>query len=601
MFRGNTTSRMKLITMLLTTVVLSMPSVGLTTAKPWPSVDDVEQRLIVRFRPGVWIPIGHSTERLLTTLNRAVDELHAQWGLSEIEHLTPALSQSNAQPLTQGRPSTSPAQATALWRAYGLDRTVLLRFARPINPPRLAALLMQRYPELIEYAEPDSIDQPSLIPNDQFFPLQWHLNPTVLSTGERSDIFATEAWDITTGQPDVVIAVIDAGFDLDHPDLRNKLFVNPGEIPDNGIDDDENQFVDDVTGWDFTRRDNIPEAETGHGTWTAGLAAMHTNNALDAAGVSWGSRILPLKAGDAAGIYISQQVQAINYAIAMMSHGVRVINMSFGGSSANQTRELALRAAQQAGLVVVAAAGNQGADNDVTPIYPAQYSMTMDNVIAVTATDRFNRRPFFANYGRSSVDLAAPGSSIFGITARAPIALGNETGLITWQGTSAATAIVSGIAALIYSRFPPLTPSQVKHRLRGSVDRLPDFLGRTVAGGRVNALRALELDDVPPAPIRDLRVLGPSEAPLLVWTATGDDQEQGQAMFYEIRYLTSPITPDNIGLTQQVPNAPFPQPAGTIEQLTIPRSLAPGRYYFIIRAWDNVGNLSDSNQVTVTL
>ncbi|MCS6806994.1 MAG: S8 family serine peptidase [Blastocatellia bacterium] len=593
---------MRITTILLVTMLLSMPHAGLTTAKPGPFIGDVDHHLIVRFKPGVWIPTVPLTKRLPTTLNRALDELAAQWGLSEIERLTPALSQpsENAQPLNQGLRLTPPAQAMTLWRAYGLDRTVLLRFARPINPQRLAALLVQRYPDLIEFAEPDSLDQPSLIPNDQFFPIQWHLNPTTLSTGERTDIFATEAWDITTGEPDVVIAVIDAGFDLDHPDLRGKLFVNPGEIPDNGIDDDLNQLVDDVIGWDFTRRDNVPEAETGHGTWVAGLAAMHTNNALDAAGVSWGSRILPLKAGDATGIYISQQVQAINYAIAMMPHGVRVINMSFGGASVNQTRELALRAAQQAGLLVVAAAGNQGADNDLTPIYPAQYSTTMDNVIAVTATDRFNRRPFFANYGRSSVDLAAPGSGIFGITARAPIPLGSETGHITWQGTSAATAIVSGIAALIYSQFPTLTPLQVKYRLRGSVDRLPDFRERTVAGGRVNALRALETDEVAPAPIRDARVLGSNDAPLLVWTATGDDDDQGQAMFYEIRYLTSPMTPDNIKLAQKLPNAPFPQPAGTVEQVILPRSLPPGTYYFIIRVWDNVGNHAESNQVVVT-
>jgi len=598
------------------TLLIALPSSWVTGAEPQSAASDgeyVDRHLIVRFKPGVSIPTNSLVQgQQIPRGNKVLDQLRADSALAEVQRLAPSLPMpvegvEAALSAVALRAPQSLQEAAAILHKYGQDRSVLLRFARPIDPPRLAEDLMRRYPDLIEFAEPDYIEHVTILPNDPRFNLQWHLQHRISDPERRADIRTPEAWDITTGSPDVVIAVIDGGVDTGHPDLVNNVFVNPGEIPNNGIDDDGNGFVDDVSGWDFVRRDNDPNDETGHGSWMSGIAAAETNNEMDVAGVSWSSRVLPLKAGDPSGILVSLQIQAINYAITMAPRGVRVINMSFGGSTPTRERELALRAANEARIVAIAAAGNGGQDglgdnNDVTPHFPSNFSLTLDNVVAVAATDRLNQLASFSNFGPESVDVGAPGVGIFSLTSRDPsVQLGSATGLFNGDGTSPAAAIVSGLAALIYSEFPDITPLQVKQRLRGCVDRLPSLLPLTVSGGRVNAFWALERDDVAPAPITDLRVVPSSSPVTLTWTATGDDGQEGRAMFYEIRYLTTPITPSNFRFTQKVTNLPFPQSAGATETLVVPRGLSPRTYYFLIRVFDNVGNVAESNQVEVVI
>jgi subtilisin family serine protease len=594
---------------------MAMPSLWATGAgrpQAVSSSEYIDHHLIVRFKPGVPIPTNSLVPAQQVPFgNKVLNELKAHMALTEVERLAPHLP-----PSTEGSPAAlrpvakrapqSLQDVAAIFHKYGQDRSVLLRFAQPIDPVRLAENLMRQYPDFIEFAEPDYIEPVAIVPNDPRFRVQWYLRHRV-SDQRRADIRAAEAWDITTGSPDVVIAVIDTGVDTSHPDLVNNVFVNPDEIPNNIIDDDGNGFVDDVSGWDFTRGDNEPDDETGHGTWMSGVAAAATNNTLDVAGVSWSSRILPLKAGDPSGIFVSWQIQAINYAIAMAPHGVRVINMSFGGSTPSREREMALRAANDARIVVIAAAGNGGQDqigdnNDLAPFYPANFSLTLDNVVAVAATDSANRLSSFSNFGRESVDVAAPGEDILSLTSRnSLLQLGSASGLLIGNGTSPATAIVSGVAALIYSAFPDITPGEVKQRLRGCVDRVGTLLETTVAGGRVNAFRALERDEIAPAPISDLRVAPGSSPVTLTWTATGDDGQQGQAAFYEIRYWTTPITAANSGSAPTVINVLFPQPAGTTETMAVPAELSSGTYYFLIRVLDNVGNVAESNQLEVTI
>ncbi|MBI3951217.1 MAG: S8 family serine peptidase [Acidobacteria bacterium] len=606
---------MRLLVIWLTALLLTIPSFWITRAALLPvtrSGDDANHHLIVRFKPGVsLLPANLVQAQRVQFGNALLDELRADMALAEVERLSPDLPSVEevevARDTVAPRPPQSLEEAAAILHKYGQDRTVLLRFDRPINPLRLAQQLMRQYPDLIELAEPDSLEPYAVVPNDQFFNVQWHLQQRTSSEDRRADIRTAEAWDITTGSPDVVIAVIDSGLDAGHPDIANKIFINPGEIPNNLIDDDHNGFIDDVSGWDFVRRDKTPNDETGHGTWMAGIAAGATNNARDAAGVSWSSPVLPLKAGDIAGIYVSAQIQAINYAITMAPRGVRVINMSFGGSSPNQTREAALRAANEAGIVAIAAAGNGGQDglgdnNDIVPHYPSGFSLTLDNVVAVAAIDRSNSLASFSNFGLETVDVGSPGVNVFGITSRdTSVFLGRPNGVVSESGTSPATAIVSGLAALIYSEFPDSTPLQVKQRLRGGVDRLPALLATTVSGGRVNAFRSLEHDEMAPASITDLRVVEGSSPTTLTWTATGDDGQEGQATLYEIRFMTTPNPASNFKLGQKVTGVPFPQPAGTTEMLAIPKGLSHGTYYFMIRVFDNVGNTTDSNQVQVTI
>lgn len=576
-------------------------------------VEYADDHLIVCFARQAPVPADvRVSAPMAAFVNPVLRDLKLRASLMEVERLIPlgGAVQSSRSP---DRPTLAPpppaVQAAArLFRKYGLDRLFLLRFARPIDPQRLAEKLMRQYPDIVEYAEPDYIRHLTIIPNDRLFRFQWHLKHRIADVSRRADIRAPEAWDITTGDPDVVIAVIDSGLDLTHPDMEGKLFVNPGEIPNNRRDDDGNGFVDDVSGWDFMRRDPQPDDENGHGTWMSSIAAAATNNARDVAGVSWGSRVLPLKVADASGsVFVSLEVQAIAYATMMAAHGVRVINMSFGGSGRSRSVEQALRAAGEAGIIAMAAAGNGGEDgigddNDSAAFYPANYSLTLENVVSVASTDRFNRLSRFSNFGRQSVDVGAPGEGIFGLTVRdASAELGSADGILSGLGTSPATAITSGVAALIYSAFPEITPAQVKARLRGCVDRFDTLLDTTFSGGRINAERALEDDRIPPAPITDFHVVEGSSPLTLAWTATGDDGREGQATFYDVRFLTAPITPSNLRFAQRIEDVRFPQPAGTPETLTVPEGLLPRTYYFLIRVFDNVGHMAESNQLEVTI
>ncbi len=534
-------------------------------------------------------------------------ELAATAGVREVVRLAPLLPRPTGRPqrseaLRQQAPR-SPEEVALLLERHGLDRLVLLRFVRPIDPVRMAEDLKRRYPTEIEFAEPDLILRLHLIPNDPLFGLQWHLRDRNILPERRADIWAPEAWDITTGSSEVVVAVIDSGLDATHPDLARKLFVNPAEIPGNGVDDDRNGFVDDVSGWDFIRDDNNPDDENGHGTWVSSLIAAETNNALDIAGVSWGSRLLPLKAGDAQGnILLSAAIRAVNYATAMAPSGVRVLNMSFGGQGTSVGFERALQAANEAQILAVASAGNESQDTDRNPSLPSSLTTRLDNLVAVAATDRFNGLAYFSNYGRLSVDVGAPGVGILGLTVRNPAAeLGRSSGTLSANGTSAAAPLVSGIAALIYSAYPESRPIQVKIRILANADRFPELAEKLVSGGRANAFRALERDEIAPAPIADLRLVRDGTALVLTWTAPGDDGMFGQAAFYDIRYSVSPITASTLRFATREKDPPRPQPAGTNETWPLPRDLPPRTYYFLIRVFDNAGNMAESNQVEVTI
>ncbi len=567
----------------------------------------VSTHLIVGFRPGVQLPT-EATVAAEEQPEKLFQDLVRTNGLREIARLVPTLplprDRQRASEALARRAPRSLSEAALLLERHGLDRMAVLRFTRPIDPRRLAETLLRRYPTVIEFAEPDYVLRSHIVPNDPLFSFQWYLRDRQVFPERRADIWAPEAWDLTTGRSDVVIAVIDTGVDTTHPDLVRKLFVNPGEIPNNGVDDDGNGFVDDVSGWDFLRRDNDPDDENGHGTWMSSLAAAETNNALDIAGVSWASRILPLKAGDERGNFqLSNIIRAVSYAVMMAQFGVRVINMSFGGVGASQQGlERALAAANDARIIAIAAAGNDGQNNDVTSWFPSDLTTRLDNVVAVAATDRFNQLASFSNYGRVSVDVGAPGVAILGLTTRNPSAeLGRSDGLITGNGTSQATAIVSGVAALIYSAYPESTPIQVKVRLLANADQIPELVGKLVAGGRVNAFRALDRDEVPPAPITDLRLLSNVTPLALTWTATGDDGHVGRAAFYDIRYSVSPITASTLRFAVRVKDPPRPQPAGTGETWAIPLNLPSRTYYFLIRVFDNAGNMAESNQVEITV
>jgi|GEM_PF-1571462 len=292
------------------------------------------------------------------------------------------------------------------------------------------AIAKYRQDPAVEYAEPNYIYELAGVPNDPLFSQLWGLHNTGQTvrgvTGTAgADIHAVEAWDITTGSPNVIIAVIDTGIAYDHPDLAPNMWTNPGEIPNNGFDDDSNGYVDDYYGYDFFNDDGHPmdvvhpAGKIGHGTSLAGTIAAAGNNSIGVTGVMQTARLMALKAGDGwggVGVTSATFLPAGNYAIAK---GARVINASFGrlGGPCSAAEYNMLSAANAAGIMVLAAAGNDSHSNDITPWYPAQYSAdtacgpALPNVIAVAATDQFDHLASFSNFGPTSVQIASPGTA----------------------------------------------------------------------------------------------------------------------------------------------------------------------------------------------
>jgi len=351
----------------------------------------------------------------------------------------------------------------------------------------------------VEYAEPNYIYRASGVPDDPQFSELWGMNNTGQTGGANdADLDAPEAWDIQTGSDSTLIAVIDTGVDYNHPDLAANIWTNPGEIPNNGIDDDNNGYVDDIHGWDFVNNDNEPLDDNLHGTHVAGTVGAIGNNGVGVAGVNWRTKIMALKflSGDGSGT-LANAISAIIYGANMKA---RVMNNSWGGGGVSQALLDAINYANNAGSLFVAAAGNDGNDNDQTPNYPSNYDAP--NVLAVAAIDHKGDLAIFgsggggicgcqnniiglpgSNFGATTVDLAAPGKDIL---STAP-----NNGYQKLSGTSMATPHVAGVAGLVFSQFPSWTHLQVKDRLLTTVEVSTALQGKIVTGGRVNAQRAL--------------------------------------------------------------------------------------------------------------
>ncbi|MDX2035318.1 MAG: S8 family serine peptidase [Isosphaeraceae bacterium] len=331
--------------------------------------------------------------------------------------------------------------------------------------------------------EPDYLVSVARTPND----------PQFGSLYGMTKIAAPAAWDIQTGNGRTVVAVIDTGVDYTHPDLAANIWRNSDEVAGNGIDDDGNGFIDDLRGWDFVTNDNDPMDDNGHGTHVAGTIGAVGNNGVGVAGVAWTTTIMPLKFLDASGSgSLSAAVRAIDYAV---QNGARVSNNSWGSSGTSSTLGSAIQRAQTAGHIFVAAAGNSNQDNDVSASYPANYSRTYDNVVAVAAVDSNDNRAGFSSYGDQSVSLAAPGVSTLSTWP------GNRYASLS--GTSMATPHVAGAIALLWDQNPSLTYQEVIAKLESSVDVLPQLTGLVKTNGRLNVARMLQNAGDPPPPPAD--------------------------------------------------------------------------------------------------
>lgn len=347
---------------------------------------------------------------------------------------------------------------------------VLLQIPRPESPTAIDEWQSRLRAAGFPSAGPDFIQRHCAIttPNDPDFPQLWGLHNTAQSSGTNdADIDAPEAWSITTGNSNVIVAVVDSGADLTHPDLAANLWTNS----------------QGKHGYDYLDRDDDPSdsGAVGHGTHVAGTIAAVGNNGVGVCGVAWNAKIMVLRFLSGNGGATSDAISCIRYAV---DNGAKIINNSWGGNSgsAGDALNQEITRARNLGVLFVAAAGNDGTNNDISPFYPANYSA--DNIITVAATDRNDALASFSNFSSTKVHLAAPGKDI-----RSTWLSG---GYNTVSGTSMAAPHVSGAAALLLAANPALTYGQLRERLLARSDAIPALSGKVSSGRRLNVLNAVE-------------------------------------------------------------------------------------------------------------
>jgi len=358
----------------------------------------------------------------------------------------------------------------------GLDRIYSIKYDGSADPLIISKKLGQF--DGIEYAEPRYIYRVDYTPNDPSFGSQSYLN----------QVKATQAWDISKGDSSVVIGIIDTGVYWTHPDLGPNIWINNNEIPNNGIDDDNNGYIDDIRGWDFGGLNGTPDNDPRedapyHGTHVAGIASAATDNGIGVAGAGFKCKIMAVKTTrddkkdpSSGSPYIWYGYEGIVYAA---DNGAQVINCSWGGSGFSQFGQDIINYATMKGALVVAAAGNS---NSASDHFPSGYK----NALSVTAVTFDDRKASYSNYGYS-IDVSAPGSSLYNTWSTNTYAF--------LSGTSMASPLVAGIAGLVKARYPNLTPEQLGEKIRVSCDDnySVNTLYRYMLGkGRVNAWKALQ-------------------------------------------------------------------------------------------------------------
>ncbi len=355
----------------------------------------------------------------------------------------------------------------------------------------------------VSFASPNRIHQyDATFPDDQLFPVQWALHNLGLTGGlPDADVDAPEAWDTFTGSKSVVVAVMDSGVDYLHVDLDDNMWHNPGEIPGDGIDNDNNGYVDDIYGISpgSGPTDVDPMDVLGHGTHVSGLIGAEGNNGIGVTGVNWDVQIMAIRVGDAAGPTDAGVLAGITYATMMREqYGINVVssNHSYGlGPIGNPLHEAAIQAHIDSGIVFVTSAGNDDENIDFLPSYPASYDL--DGIITVAATGPTDVRASYSNFGQISVDLAAPGGDGAegdpeSMWSTWPPGLDPFTPYNAISGTSMASPMVAGAVALVRGLAPELSPIEAKDIILSTVDPLPSLRGITVTGGRLNIDKAID-------------------------------------------------------------------------------------------------------------
>lgn len=498
-----------------TQVVILALALMLLTILPTPQVSAVKPsrrdsgrapgEIIIKLKEGATSSDQAARQDQLMRLARSVSEGSHRLATRSIEPI--------AQPVTDQRLS-------AIISRRGLDRTFVLKLDPASDIDSIISDLKDD--PAIEYAEPNyRVETGALIPNDSHFGRQWALrNLGIGVDGQPSyldaDIKATSAWEVTVGSPEVIVAVTDTGMDLTHPDLEANVYRNPGEVPGNGIDDDRNGFVDDVHGYNVAEQNTDLSDVTGHGTQMSGIIAAGLNNGVGISGVSQ-SKILTVKffrrTGPDPGDFDATVADAARALLYSVAAGAHIINASWRTllipgdvpASVAQSLKDAVSATNDAGALLVCIAGNDGFNNDFSKVYPGSYLMANQVVVAASdyADDLWHPvgDPFTikTGYGVGTVHLTAPG--VFVLTT---IARGNCLGCSRssdpgeWyeeiDGTSAAAACVSGVAALVKSKYPSEHTITIRRRILEGVDKLDKLRDFVITGGRLNAAGALTVE-----------------------------------------------------------------------------------------------------------
>jgi subtilisin family serine protease len=460
-----------------------------------------------------------------------------------------------------------------------------------------------------------------LTPNDTRFNEQWALRNTGQSGGTPgADVDALQAWEFSTGGlsalgDTIVVAIVDGGCELTHSDLQ--YWYNWGEIPNNGIDDDNNGYIDDHRGWNaYSNNGAVPS--NGHGTHVSGIAGARGNNNLGVSGVNWNVQTMPVAASSGTE---STVIKGYGYVLKMrtlynQTNGLKgafvvATNASFGvdyGNPANYPLWCAIYDSLGVqGVLSMGATANLNINVDVSGDVPT--ACPSPYMISVTNTTNTDIKNSGAAYGLTTIDLGAPGTSI--------LATYTSNGYSSLTGTSMATPMVTGAVALMFSAAngaimneyknnPGPVALQIRDYLFAGVDTIASLLGKTVTGGRLNLYKAVVAvsatpDTVPPGIITDLSISDTTSNSLsLQWTVPLDTT-MGGVMSYDIRKGTFPITPENFSSAQQVTYVGAPGAAGTTDAVTIKGLDFSTSYYFAVKAKDRWGNTADISNVAAGL
>jgi subtilisin family serine protease len=490
-----------------------------------------------------------------------------------------AVSDRAAEPLAR---STSNERVSQIISQRGLDRVFVVKFDPGADVRAIVKELRAR--DDVEYAEPNFlVTLGTVVPNDPDFAQQWALSNPGLFIGDfpstqNADIKASEAWEITLGSPDVIIALTDTGVDLTHPDLARNIYTNAQEIAGNGIDDDHNGFVDDVHGFNVADQNGDTTDAVGHGTLMAGIIAAEMNNGIGISGVCQ-SKILPARfysrygpRPDQFSATVADAARALVYSI---DAGASIINASW--STTLTTEDLpaesvqaladAVGATNDAGALLVCIAGNEGFNLDFSKIYPASYGLP--NQIVVAASD-FNDEIWHqvnnsfaitSGFGPHSVDLAAPGVSVLTTRARGDCldctqSLDPQDWYAREDGTSISAAYVSGVAALLKSRYPTDSAIILKRRILAGVEVTDNLRNYVITSGRLSALGALTVQvNITPPTLTEVTY----KARTGKLIASGSGMQNGATVVVgKTSYRAKPRSDDGSAILALVPKAAIP-------------------------------------------